>query len=257
VTTALHLAHAHQAPPGPKRKRKDGDGGDGYDAFVNRVWQDRRHSPESRELILAMAWLMCRDPNRYGPDGEQVSAFKRASDLLGYTGSGRHKRARIAHLLWDDRPRYEHDRSVGRWRYGPCEAPMIRRDGLCGQDGVNNTYTVDSDTGWHTPVWFCRRHEPWAAKIESARRAAPRVEPIPNTGGMLPAYLAHGDGDDGWARLYDDAATYLQERWTRPVKYPFSADRWPRPGEEPPVEEVALPRLRLAALDGELIGGDR
>ena len=251
---ALHLAHAHQPPLGPKRKRGGGDGSDdGYDAFVNRVWQDKRHTPQSRELILAMAWLMRRDPNRYDANGGRINVFKRAADLLGVTGSGRYKRARIAHLIWDDRPRYERDRSAGRWRYGPCEAPMVRRDGLCGQGGVDHTYTVDPDTGWHTPVWFCRRHEPWAGRIDAARRAAAPVEPIPNTGGMLPAYLTHADGDDGWAKLYDEAAAYLQESWKRPVKYPFSADEWPRPGEEPAAETQTLPRLRLVAQDGELL----
>lgn len=252
---ALHLAHAHQPLPGPKRKRGGGGGGggDGYDAFVNRAWQDRRHTPESRELILAMGWLMRRDPNGYDADGKRINVFQRATDLLGYTGTGRYKRARIAHLIWGDRPRYERDRSVGRWRYGPCEAPMIRRDGRCGQGGVDRTHTVDPDTGWHTPVWFCRRHEHWGAQIDAARRAAPFVEPIPNAGGMLPAYLTHADGDDGWAKLYDEAAAYLQESWKRPVKYPFSADEWPRPGEEPAVEAQALPRLRLVAQDGELL----
>ncbi len=253
---ALHLAHVHQAPPGPKRKRGGGGGGGGYDAFVNRVWQDKRHTPESRELILAMAWLMRHDPNRVDENGNRVNVFRRATDLLGYSGTGRHKRARIAHLIWGDRPRYEHDRSDGRWRYGTCEAPMIRREGLCGQGSVDNTYTVDPDTGWRTPVWFCRRHEQWAAGIDAARRAAPPVEPIPNTGGMLPAYLTHAAGDDGWATLYDEAADYLREKWQRPVKYPFSADKWPGPGGELPAETVEPPRLRLAALDGELLGGE-
>lgn len=249
---ALHLAHVHQPLPSPKRKRGGGGGGDdGYDAFVNRAWQDKRHTPESRELILAMAWLMRRDPNRYDSNGERINVFKRATDLLGDTGSGRYKRARIAHLIWGDRPRYERDQSVGHWRYGPCDAPMVRRDGLCGQGSADHTYTVDLDTGWHTPVWFCRRHESWAARIDGARRAAPPVEPIPNTGGMLPAYLTHADGDDGWAKLYDEAAAYLQKDWRRPVKYPFSADDWPLPGREPAPEPF---RLRLAAMDGELIG---
>ncbi len=254
MTAALHLAEVHQAPPGPKRKRGGGGGsGDGYDAFVTRVWQDERHTPESRELLLAMAWLLRRDPNANDLHGNRINVFKRATDLLGYTGSGQRKRARIAQLVWGDRPRYEQTKSPGPWRYGPCEAPMIRRDGPCGQESVNNTYTVDPGTGWHTPAWFCRRHETWAAKIDAARLAAPLVEPIPNTGGMLPAYLTHADGDDGWAKLYDAAADYLREKWTRPVVHPFSADDWPTPGREPVAPRA---RLRLAALDGELLEGE-
>lgn len=252
MSAALHLAHAQQTPPGPKRKRGGGGGGDGYDAFVNRAWQDKRHTPESRELILAMGWLMRRDPNMYDAEGRRINVFKRATALLGTKGTGRYERARIAHLVWGDRPRYERDRSVARWRYGPCEAPMVRREGLCGQSGVDNTYTVDPETGWHTPVWFCRRHEQWAAHIEAARKSAPFVEPIPNAGGMLPAYLTHADGDDGWAKLYDEAGDYLQETWRRPEKYPFSADDWPLPGEETRVK-AEVPRLRLVAQDGELL----
>ena len=130
----------------------------------------------------------------------------------------------------------------------------LRRDGPCGQDGVDTTYTVDPVTGWHAPVWFCRRHERWAADIEAARKAAAFGEPVPNTGGMLPAYLTHAEGDDGWAKLYDEAGDYLRERWQRPVKYPFSADDWPTPGKDR--AQVELPRLRLVVVDGELVGDE-
>lgn len=252
MATPLHIAHVHQPPPPPKRKRKGGGGGkDGYDELVERIYRDRRMTPESRELLLLLAWLIKRDPERRDADGEYVSTWDRAGRILGSRPRGRQDRPRVADLVDADRPRYEPD--WGTWGQ-TCRAPMIRRAGECGQHATGTAYSIDPATGWRTPQPYCRRHAEWGHGVDAARHALGPVEPIPNAGGLMPAYLVLKTGDDGWNRVYGWASQWTHSRWEPPVKYGLCADSWPLPGEEPEPEPV---RLRLAAVDGELIGGAR
>lgn len=251
MTAALHLAHVHQPPPTTARKRKrGGGGGDGYDRLVARVYQDKRMTPGSRELILLLAWLVARDPNQYATDGTLINPWKRAADILGEYGTGRRKESRLADLIDADRPRYEPDRSADIWRDRVCAAPMIRRQGECGQPAVDYSRIVDAATGWHTPAWYCRRHEAWGEELDAAWRVSERVEPIPNRGGLMPSYLQADKGDASWVSVYRRASEWKLSRWKPPVRYGLRADDWPIPGREPAPEPV---RLRLAASDGHLI----
>lgn len=250
---ALHLAHAHQAPPGPKRKRKrGGGGGDGYDKLVRRVYQDKRMTSESRELILLLAWLAKRDPDRYDADGAPKKVWTRAADILGEYGAGRRKGSRLADLIDADRPRYEPDRQADIWQHRVCAAPMIRREGLCGQHAVGNSLIVDPATGWRTPAWHCRRHEAWGRRLDAALRATEPVEPIPNAGGLMSSYLRAEGGDEGWISVYRKASEWKMSRWEPPQKYGLRADDWPTPGTEPTQEPEPF-RLHLAAVDGERV----
>lgn len=251
---ALHLAHAHQAPPGPRRKRKrGGGGGDGYDALVARVYQDQRMTPEARELILLLAWLTARDPNRFDEDGNLIRNWrKRASDILGEYGNGRRKESRLADLLYADRPRYEPPRLP--WEEQVCGAPMIRRRGTCGQPARGHDYEVDLETGWWTPVYFCRRHEQWGQQMRQQRVSDLSPEPIPNAGGLLPSYFAGSDSKaqerlKAWARLYKEAAVWKLDRfWEPPKTYGVVADDWPIPGKEPVPQRARL-RLVIGGAD--------
>lgn len=237
---ALHLAHAHQPAPGPRRKRKRG-GGDGYDALVTRVYQDQRMTPEARELILLLAWLTARDPNRYDSYGNLIGWRKRASVILGEYGPGPRRASRLADLLYADRPRYEDQRDG--WEQRTCAAPMIRREGLCGQHATDHDYTVDQTTGWRTAVWYCRRHEPWGQALRARRLADPGPEPIPNAGGLVTSYLMSEGQEQAWARLYKEAAVWKYDRqWEPPKTYGVVADNWPTPGVEPVPQRA---RLRL------------
>ncbi|WP_055693240.1 hypothetical protein [Streptomyces prasinopilosus] len=238
---ALHLAHV-QATPARKRKRKGGgSGSDGYDALVARVYQDQRMTPEARELILLLAWLAVRDPNRYDSDGNFINWRKRASAILDKNSPTR--QSRLADLVYADRPRYE-DKRDG-WEQRTCAAPMIRRAGLCGQHAVGHDYTVDQETGWRTAVWYCRRHEPWGRDLRTQRLSSPGPEPIPNAGGLVTSYLlADGEGQEAsWARLYKEAAVWHYDRhWEPPKAYGVVADNWPVPGSDPMPTRA---RLRL------------
>jgi hypothetical protein len=248
VGAALHLAHAHQVPPGPRRKRKGGGGGgDGYDALVTRVYQDERMTSQARELILLLAWLAARDPNRYDADGNLISWRKRASKILGEYGPGPRRGSRLADLVYADRPRYE-DKRDG-WEQRQCAAPMIRRAGPCGQHGVDHDYTVDQETGWRTAVWYCRRHEAWGRDLRTQRLANPGPEPIPNAGGLVTSYLLAEGQDAAWARLYTEAAVWKRDRRWEPSKtYGVVADNWPVPGKDPVPQRARL-RLVLGSAD--------
>jgi hypothetical protein len=198
-------------------------------------------TPEARELILLLAWLAARDPNRYDNDGNLISWRKRASAILGDYGPGPRRESRLADLLYADRPRYEDKRSS--WEERQCAAPMIRRAGLCGQHAIGHDYTVDQETGWRTAVWFCRRHEAWGRDLRQQRLANPSPEPIPNAGGLVTSYLLTDGQEDAWARLYKEAAVWkLDRRWEPPKTYGVVADRWPIPGKDPVPQRA---RLRL------------
>lgn len=240
---ALHLAHINQ-PAQPKRKGGGGGGGDGYDRLVARVYRDTRMTPQSRELILLLAWLVARDPDRLHPDGTPSApktVWNRAVDILGEYPMGRRKGSRLADLIHADRPRYEPDRSGPEW-HATCRAPMIRRDGECGQPPVDHSRTVDPVTGWWTPVPYCRRHEGWGRKLDAALEAAGPVEPIPNAGGLMPSYLRANDGDEGWVSVYRRACEWHRTPWEPSARYGLCADDWPVPGRD---AAIGHPRLRL------------
>jgi hypothetical protein len=250
MTTALHLVHVHQLPPGPQRKRKGGGGGDGYDALVERVYQDKRMASESRELILLLAWLIKKDPARFDAEGNYLDTWDRAEKVLGSNGLGR---SQTAVLIDADRPRYEPDMREAVWQERRCSAPMARRTGECGQHATAKTFKIDPVTGWHAPIWYCSRHRGYGDACTAELRAMDFPEPIPNRGGLLPSFLVLKTGDEGWKRLYAWGSDVARSRWEPPVKYSLRADDWPLPGKEPAPEPF---RLRLAAMDGELIGGE-
>ncbi|GGS96483.1 hypothetical protein [Streptomyces violaceus] len=246
---ALHLAHVQQTPVRKRKRKGGGSGGDGYDALVARVYQDQRMTPEARELILLLAWLAVRDPNRYDSDGNFINWRKRASAILDKDSPTR--QSRLADLVYADRPRYE-DKRDG-WEQRTCAAPMIRRAGLCGQHAVGHDYTVDQETGWRTAVWYCRRHEPWGRDLRTQRLANPGPEPIPNAGGLVTSYLmTEGEGQEkSWARLYKEAAVWHYDpHWEPPKTYGVVADNWPVPGKDPVPQRARL-RLVLGGQDLE------
>lgn len=246
---ALHLAHVQQTPARKRKRKGGGSGGDGYDALVARVYQDQRMTPEARELILLLAWLAARDPNRYDSDGSLISWRKRASRILGEYGPGPRRQSRLADLLYADRPRYEDEREG--WEKRQCAAPMIRRSGLCGQHATEHDYSVDQETGWRTAVWYCRRHEAWGRGLRAQRLANPGPEPIPNAGGLVTSYLLAEGQEEAWARLYKEAAVWKYDRhWEPPKTYGVVADNWPVPGKGPVPQRARL-RLVIGGADLE------
>jgi hypothetical protein len=274
VAAALHLAHVHQPAPDPERKRKDGNGGGGeFDRLATRIYRDERANHEAKELLLALAFVLTH------PREDDEKPFTAAKNLLGRNRIGRW---RIQQLIKKDVPRYE---SPTYYPTGPddalfkrCSAPRLRpfkepvqveqptllgltEEGawqpverpqqdfrnelkVCGADA--NDYAVERlpETGWHKAHWFCNRHR---GELERTRRqlVEPNMlapKPIPNAGGLMPCYF-----DSDWEHVY---RFYLGEHWEPPA-YGLRADDWPIPGREPVPQRA---RLRLAAVDGELLG---
>lgn len=272
---ALHLAPAREIPA-PKRKRKGGGSGGGtefYD-YAKRIYADGRADHESKEMLLALAYALTT------PREDDVSVWTVARDALGADRIGR---PRLNELISRDAPCYKspvlyaHRRDVEQL-FQRCSAPRIRpypepaapegmlnlfelagqapavppepdfrnRLGVCGSDASDYAIERLPETGWHKVLWYCSRHR---AELDRVKRQlkepnALAPKPIPNWGGLLPSYF-----DSDWLRLY---RFYCGEHWAPPV-YGVRADDWPIPGKDPVPMRA---RLRLAALDGELLTGN-
>ena len=267
MTAARHLAHVHQPPPGPKRKRKGGGGGSDFYEFATRIYNDDRADGPARELLLAVAFAVTT-----APAGDGQAQWDLVRKCLG---RGRY-RERLAQLVEKDVPRYvspEYQPGGYDGTTRRCQGPRLRpyrervntagwtaqqkadqdkRDaedfrnvrGICGDPGQHSVLEKLPGTGWHKTHYFCNRHADQAARVreqvKESNLLAPK--PIPNMGGLLPSYF-----DADWEKVYRH---YAGLRWEPPV-YGIRADDWPIPGKEPvPVRA----RLRLASLDGELLG---
>jgi hypothetical protein len=97
-----------------------------FDEVTARAYRDKRLPPGTRELILAMTWVMNRGPE-YIRDGQ---VFPRVKKLLGppaqrYRPNGR--RSRMSELIEADAPRYERPQKVEMSASQAfCEAPRVR-----------------------------------------------------------------------------------------------------------------------------------
>lgn len=251
-----------------------------HDDLAAQIWHDTRATEGVRELLLAMAWTLLRDPEH--PTGREY--WKAVRGLLGFDERGK---PRLTFLVAADAPRYQ---STSRWPPPGCEAPRLRireeppavttircayphhphigpcktvkrigpGDGpatwkpappgmVCGANINPELHVVEHDprTGWRIDHWFCTRHKDQAARVRAQVDAAGEPpEPIPNTGGLMSCYFKAD-----FERLYRDASDKLHLRW-EPPGYGLCADDWPTTGRD-----VALPRkagLRLIAggLDG-------
>lgn len=115
-----------------------------------------------------------------------------------------------------------HDPDAQQWR-SKCAAPMIRREGPCGQQAGHRTIVTDPDTGRQQYLAACSRHREWFTREVVARREraadVEKVDPPANTGGVLERHFP----DVRWEGVYE----------------------WLRPGWTEPGERVEAPRLVL------------
>ncbi|MGW9439614.1 hypothetical protein [Streptomyces sp. NPDC055607] len=237
---------------------------------VDRIYTDRRADAGARELLLAVAYAVFIAP---GEPGRVLSTAARAlrgrrhldrlivADIPRYEppseagdwGPGGAPGCRAPRLRpYVYRPRVtatgtpENVLSLGPspspilhaapW---PIEPPVDYRNAqkICGAPSHHRVLEKDPRTGWVIAHWYCKRH------VEHAKRVAEQVceqnevapEPIPNHGGLLPAYFKAP-----WEKVYRHHAP---ASW-KPPSYGLSADDWPDPGNPPPAR---TPR-RLRAL---------
>lgn len=154
----------------------------------------------------------------------------------------------IQQIIRGDRPRYEPPDTWAEWHGVECGAPMIRREGPCGQRASDAFRVTDPITGhWHM-AGGCSRHRDWAQALhreERERQAAGNLpEPIPNMGGLAPSHSGVN-----WPNLYRWADPY----WTPPKVGIVAAD-WPTIAK---VQAHQKPDFTVIAGEGLAVAGGR
>lgn len=128
---------------------------------------------------------------------------------------------RLKRALKEDIPRYDplRDEQAHGRDSPPCAAPMIRRDGSCGQPATKVHMLTDVATGRGFRLSACSRHRSWLdAQILDNRQQVKAVgdalpTPAPNCGGVLRGHIPRGIG---WKTLYQS----LDPKWTAPAGVP-------------------------------------
>ena len=205
-----------------------------YDAQVRRMAADPDMRGDVLAVGLAMAWL-------YREEGPVDITMSRIAAAAKLDGPGRRGPAKITpgrnlYLLQEavacDAPRYEMDIP----RVSQCEAPMVRKKGLCGRHPTVVAFSSrDWADGTRIHHAFCRRH--YDAGMELGRSLRERDErlragrgdpprPAANTGGVL---ARHFPGVD-WEPVYSWART-----------------GWVPPEQVPATYSAAVPALQLLA----------
>lgn len=126
------------------------------------------------------------------------------------SGDEGYRRHWAKHVVERDVPRYEPAKSQGRG----CIAPMIRREGLCGQPGTAHVLDLDPMTGEGREGYLCSRHRGReAVYLELKRQWHSNGKPCPpaNTGGVLRRYF-----NADWDAIY---------RWASPWREPMEGGR--------------------------------
>lgn len=127
---------------------------------------------------------------------------------------------------------------------GPCEAPMVRRDGPCGKRGCTSFRRTDPATGEWRVASYCSRHWDYSREIHQAEIAMTSAggipEPVPNTGGLLPCYIGW-DWEDAYAKA-------SRSRDWKPPQAGIRADDWPVLAK---VSAMGPPKLAVLEGDGE------
>lgn len=166
--------------------------------------------------LLDFAILRDRDEKNWAYYADRVWDFKHAS--------------KTRDVLRKDIRRYDaikdaEERDPAR----RCGAPMVRRQGPCGQSASRRAMLTDTLTGRKQWLAGCKRHEEWFNERVRANRAdiedvAEAVRPAANAGGVLARHIPEIDWEAVWLKL--------DPSWVAP------------PEAEPEVVSV-FPKLRL------------
>lgn len=116
-----------------------------------------------------------------------------------------------------------------------CGAPMVRREGPCGNSASRRAMLTDSLTGRKQWIAGCKRHEDWFNDRVRANRAdveeiAEAVRPAANAGGVLARHIPEIDWEAVWVKLDPS---------------------WERPPEADPEPVSVYPKLRLVLSEVE------
>jgi len=97
-----------------------------FDDLTTRIWQDKRLTPGTRELLLAIGWVLARDPDYAAlPSSERGTyLWRQLAVMLGRDERMRRPTPRYRQLVADDAPRYVPPNTWFDQAW--CEAPRIR-----------------------------------------------------------------------------------------------------------------------------------
>jgi hypothetical protein len=198
--------------------------------LIARIYADDRFPPpghfdgDLRMFAITVTWAVGVER---APKGER---FKRVCEVMHLDNS------RFWELIRADLPRYEPERGSDT---GLCEAPMIRREGVCGKHGMQGFHVTNPHDGTWRLVSYCSRHRDVANKVWAAEKArkdrGDLPEPLPNRGGLLPCYIRWN-----WEKNYKLA----QSSWT-PPKVGICADDWPVMAKVVAASSSPPPALRV------------
>ncbi|MGA5599006.1 hypothetical protein ACPCSE_32720 [Streptomyces cellulosae] len=247
------------------------DRAEAYAKTVHQIYRDRRAAPPARELLLAVAYALFVAPGEPGRVlntaaralGRSSATGRPRFDALVADDAPRYEPPRAAadwgpgqapgceaprlrpYVYRPRRPATSGDEAAAVplrplpepvVHVGPGYVPPVdyrNERQICGADSHHKVLELDPRTGWVLPHWFCKRHvdhaERVAEQVREQNAAAP--EPIPNRGGLLPAYFKAP-----WEDVYRH---YAPASW-KPPSYGLSADDWPDPGNPPPVRSRRL-----------------
>ena len=167
-----------------------------YDDLTARIWRDKRCTPGTRELLLAIAWVTARDPEYdrlRGVSGKECGRYlwQQMAVMLGADRG----RARYKQLVADDAPRYE---PPNTWTDRVCEAPRLRA-----YRPRNTTAPIQSPTcliGQHPHLGACRYTAVYSEASDAVKKPAPELEPSDICGAnpKFDFHLFERDPRTGW-----------------------------------------------------------
>jgi hypothetical protein len=196
---------------------------------IAKIYADDRFPPpdhfggDLRMLAITITWVVSVER---APKGQR---FKRVCEVMHLSNFA------FWELIRADLPRYEPPRDS---ETGLCEAPMLRRDGPCGKNGMQSFHVTNPHDGTWRLVSYCTKHRDIANKVHAAERERKRrgvPEPMPNRGGLLPCYVRWD-----WEKNYRLA----RSSW-EPPKVGICADDWPVMAKVVAASSAAPPPLRV------------
>lgn len=168
----------------------------------NRAIQEMLEDPDLNDnlLLIAIAFRAVVIGHHFTRRSTWLDAVCEATGLRLYT---------VQHHIGRDVPRYQaptpgYDVS--------CDAPMIRRDGPCGQRASHHLYDIDPATGEQWGIHRCGRHfdrSLWLARDVHWREWTTNGKPSPphNTGGILRRHFPNVI----WEEIYAWAAPHVEQ----------------------------------------------
>jgi hypothetical protein len=165
-----------------------------HDDLTTRIWRDKRCTPGTRELLLAIAWVIARDPEYTNvPDADRGRyLWRQMRDMLGR--DNRLRQPRYMQIVADDAPRYE---PPNTWHSRFCEAPRIRP--YRPRDSGSGIVSAACLIGQHPHLGECRRTVVHSdASAAAVPKPAPEQSATCDAPAKLDFHLIERDPRNGW-----------------------------------------------------------